>query len=62
MNEEQTRKFVDEWNIRNGYPLGEETEASNMRYINDGVISWNEYNAEKVDVIDFILIYNKIMI
>lgn len=62
MTKEQTQEFVDAWNIKSGYPLGEETTATNMRYSSPGVVTWNEYNAEQVDIKTFVEVYNNLFL
>lgn len=52
MNEKQTREFVKIWNKRNGFPDGIVKE-SNMRYVEPGVVTWNEYDAPEVNLAEF---------
>jgi len=54
MTEEQTRKFVDAWNTKHNFPLGENTTDENMRYSEPGVVYWNAYDAPFIDVIEFV--------
>lgn len=60
MTEKQTREFVDAWNIKNDYQVGENTSDANMRYSSPGVVTWNEYNAPVVDIKTFLEIYNNL--
>lgn len=52
MSEEDTRKFVKIWNKQNGYPDGP-TELPNMRYVKPGEVTWNEYDAPQIDLVQF---------
>lgn len=61
MNEQLTREFVKRWNEKNGYEDGL-TVATNMRYVRDGVVTWNQYDAEEVDIAQFANIYAELEI
>lgn len=60
MSEKQTKKFVDKWNEKNNFPVGINTPLGNMRYVSPGVITWNEYDAPEVNIVEFVDIFNTI--
>lgn len=53
-DEKTTRKFVELWNLENGYPTTEHTDKPNMRYVSNGLVTWNEYNAPTVNIKQFL--------
>lgn len=54
MTEDQTRAFIDAWNKKHNFPLGENTTAENMRYVEPGVVCWNAYDTPFIDVLEFV--------
>lgn len=57
MTEEQTQKFVSKWNELNGFQDGVVPEA-NMRYVEPGVVTWNEYDTPTLDLNQVKLIFS----
>ncbi len=59
MDELLTREFVKRWNEKNGYS-NEISYESNMRYVSAGRVSWNQFDAEEVDIAEFVNIYKEL--
>lgn len=49
MNEKDTKKFVKLWNKANNMPDGL-TMEENMRYVSPGVVTWNIYDAPRLNL------------
>lgn len=50
MTKQQTLEFIKKWNELNNFPDGI-CNFPNMRYVKRGVVTWNEYNAPELDLI-----------
>lgn len=59
MNKQETLDFVKQWNIANNFS-NEISEEPNMRYVEDGVVIWNEYDSPSINIEQIIKIYNNI--
>ena len=54
MNEKQTRKFIALWNKQNGFNMH---EVGCMSYKEPGIVTWNEYDAPNLDILQVVTIY-----
>lgn len=51
MDYKQTNNFVVLWNERNGFSQGE-VDQPNMRIVKAGLVTWNEYDAPTIDLVE----------
>ena len=61
MKADQTKEFVNRWNILNNYPTGVDTQCGNMRYVSPGIVTWNEYDAPEINIEQIVSIFNNIV-
>ena len=54
--EGELQTFADRWNRANHFPVGENTEAENMRVDAPNNICWNSYDSPSIDLSEFVVL------
>ena len=54
--EDELQMFADRWNRANHFPVGEDTEAENMRVDAPNNICWNSYDSPSIHLSEFVVL------